>query len=75
MEPELLAAVIGAARRVPEVLWLAEVRGRALGPYLLVDMRVSNDPALTMILTMTPTLTLTLTPTLTLTSTPTYPRP
>ena len=75
VEPELLAAVIGAARRVPEVLWLAEVRGRALGPYLLVDMRVSNDPALTMILTMTPTLTLTLTPTLTLTSTPTYPRP
>ena len=45
-EGEVLEQVARAAQAVPEVLWLSDLRGRVLGPHLLVDVCVHIDPAM-----------------------------
>ncbi|KAL1526785.1 hypothetical protein AB1Y20_015481 [Prymnesium parvum] len=46
VDAALLQSVATAARLVPEVLDLSNLRGRTLGPHLLIDMQVSIDPAM-----------------------------
>ena len=44
VEEELLESVAAAARLVPEVARLSNLRGRVLGPHLLIDMQVARPP-------------------------------
>ena len=44
VEEELLESVAAAARLVPEVARLSHLRGRVLGPHLLIDMQVGCHP-------------------------------
>jgi cation diffusion facilitator family transporter len=46
VDEELLASVVAAARTVDDVQQLTNVRGRVLGPHLLVDMRIAVEPSM-----------------------------
>ena len=46
VDEALLVSVEAAARTIGEVAHLSHLRGRVLGPHLLIDLRISVDPSM-----------------------------